>query len=171
MLLVFAMVIPTGLIHAADLVLKEDANIMKYTPAGLRDLEDTIDVTDESYEAEILVTFEYGEASYSPDTVQLSIVEENPVGKRIAGNKLFIDQGAPVGTITIKAVLPDNFYTIHTMTVNSGAGNPQPAQAHPLTLTVKDADTNELLEGVLIEVDNVSLENTNSLGAAVCVRN
>ncbi|AIQ56210.1 stalk domain-containing protein [Paenibacillus borealis] len=145
LLLVFAMVIPTGLIHAADLVLKEDLNIMKYTPAGLRDLEETIDVTDESYEAEIIVTFEYGEASYPPDYVQLSIAEENPVGKRIVGNTLFVDQGAPAGTITIKAVLPGNYYTTHTITVNSGGGTPQPAQPR-ITHTLMDtSDLNHLI--------------------------
>ncbi|AIQ27489.1 hypothetical protein P40081_04185 [Paenibacillus sp. FSL P4-0081] len=145
LLLVFAMIIPTGLIHAADLVLKDDLNIMKYTSAGLRDLEDTIDVTDESYEAEIIVTFEYGEASYPPDYVQLSIVEENPVGKRIVGNTLFVDKGAPAGTITIKAVLPDNFYTTHTITVNSGGGTPQPAQPRIAPTPLDTSDLNHLI--------------------------
>lgn len=145
LLLVFAMIIPTSLIHAADLVLKEDANIVKQTPSGLTDLEDTIDVTNESYEAEIIVTSMNGMLAYSPQSVQLSIVEDSPVGKRIVGNTLLIDQGAPAGTITIKAVLPDDFYTIHTMTVNSGGGNPQPAQPRIAHTLLDTSDLNHLI--------------------------
>lgn len=145
LLLVFAMIIPTSLIHAADLVLKEDANIVKQTPSGLTDLEDTIDVTNESYEAEIIVTSMNGMLAYSPQSVQLSIVEDSPVGKRIVGNTLLIDQGAPAGTITIKAVLPDDFYTIHTITVNSGAGTPQPAQPRIAHTLLDTSDLNHLI--------------------------
>ncbi|NOU82595.1 hypothetical protein GC101_27405, partial [Paenibacillus sp. LMG 31459] len=145
LLLVFAMVIPTGLIHAADLVLKEDANIVKQMPSGLTELEGIIDVTDEPYEAEIIVTSAYGILAYSPQSVQLSIEEENPVGKRIVGNKLLIDQGAPAGTITIKAVLPGNYYTTHTITVNSGGGTQQPAQPRIAHTLLDTSDLNHLI--------------------------
>ncbi|WP_340021327.1 stalk domain-containing protein [Paenibacillus sp. FSL K6-1096] len=146
LLLVFIMVIPGGIIHAADPVLREDANFAKQLPSGLIFLEDTVDVTDESYEADIRVTFYDGEASYSPDSVQLSIVDDNPVGKRFEGNRLIIDQGAPAGTITIRAVLPDNFYTVHTITVvNSGAGNPQPSQPRISHTLLDTSDLNHLI--------------------------
>ncbi|WP_342548350.1 stalk domain-containing protein [Paenibacillus sp. FSL P2-0089] len=146
LLLVFIMVIPGGIIHAADPVFKEDANLAKQLPSGLIFLEDTVDVTHESYEADIRVTFYYGEASYSPDSVQLSIVDDNPVGKRFEGNRLIIDQGAPAGTITIKAGLPDNFYTVHTITVvNSGAGNPQPSQPKISHTLLDTSDLNHLI--------------------------
>lgn len=119
---------------------------MKQMPSGLTDLEGSVDVTDEAYEAEIIVTSANGMLEYSPDYVQLSIIDDNPVGKRFEGNRLIIDQGAPAGTITIKAVLPDNFYTEHTITVvNSGTGNPQPSQPKISHTLLDTSDLNHLI--------------------------
>ncbi|WP_438431412.1 stalk domain-containing protein [Gorillibacterium sp. sgz500922] len=164
LLLALVIALPMGMVHAEEPEFTEFYKLVTLNPY-FKDVPGTIDVTTQGYSGDLMVVTKDLSGSYDSSLTELSIEGGNQTDKRISGHTLQIDQGAVSGTITIRAVIDGEYFFTQTITVKGTAPTPQ---AHPLTLTVKDANTEEPLQGVTIEVSGTSLnDSTNERGVAV----